>query len=229
MKIQDHLDILWEKSQRIKVRKAILISDLHLGVRNNADDFDSHDSLFISSILPYLDKGYSLLLGGDICDLWENPDRSQIKAEYPAIFQVLNKAICQIPGNHDPDPPAANMGFVLQLYSGREVLWTHGHVGDFFNYQASWLGKFFVRYVWKNLQMTGIFKDPTTATVRNPKKHEKTRLAFLDWAQTRQKEVIFGHTHFATWGPSWNSGSWVGLGGNAIIIDGDRVEVKHFV
>jgi hypothetical protein len=227
MTIQDHLDKLFRESQRIKVSKAIIIDDLHLGVRDNADDFDGHDSLFSSSILPYLNKGYSLLLGGDICDLWENSDRSQIKAQYPAIFEILNRAILQIPGNHDPDP-GASMGFVLKLESGGEILWTHGHIGDFFNYQASWLGKFFVRHIWRNLQLTGLFKDPTTATVRNPGKHEATRLAFLDWAQTRRKEVIFGHTHFATMGPSYNAGSWVGLGGQAIIIDGDKIEIKNF-
>jgi len=227
MKIQDHLDILWKTSQRIKINKAIIIGDLHLGVRNNADDFDGHDNLFLSSISPFLDKGYSLLLGGDITDDWENSDRSEIKAEYPTIFQILSRTLLEEPGNHDPNP-LLPMVYVLVLESGKEVLWTHGHVGDFFNYQASWLGKFFVRYVWRNLQMTGIFKDPTTATVRNPGKHEETRLAFLDWAQTRKKEVIFHHTHFATEGPSWNAGSWVGLGGQAIIIDGDKIEVKYF-
>lgn len=221
MKIQDHLDILWEKSARIKIQSAIIIGDLHLGVRNNADDFDSHDSLFLSSVRSYFDKGYSLLLGGDITDDWENPKPINC---YPEIFKILDRGI-RITGNHDPKPWLP-MAYVLQL--PREVLWTHGHVGDFFNYQASWLGKFFVRYVWRNLQMTGIIKDPTTASSRNPKKHEHTRLAFLDWAQTRRKEVIFHHTHFATEGPSWNAGSWVGIGGQVIVIDGNKIEVKYF-
>jgi len=225
--IQDHLDILWKDSQRVKISKAIIIGDLHLGIRDNADDFDGHDTLFLSSIPSYLDKGYSLLLGGDITDDWENPDRSKIETKYPKIFQVLSREILWIPGNHDSNS-LLQRAYILQLGSGREILWTHGHIGDFFNYQASWLGKFFVRHVWRNLQMTGIFKDLTTATNRNPKKHEATRLAFLDWAQTRNKEVIFGHTHFATEGPSWNCGSWVGNGGQAIVIEGDRIEVKYF-
>ena len=225
MKIQDHLDILWKTSQRINIRKAIIIGDLHLGVRNNADDFDGHDSLFLSSIPPYLDKGYYLLLGGDITDDWENSSKKSIIATYPNIFRILNMGF-QIQGNHD-SKPFLPMAYVLQLPL-KEILWTHGHIGDFFNYQASWLGKFFVRHIWRNLQLTGVFKDPTTATVRNPKKHEQTRLAFLDWAQTRKKEVIFGHTHFATEGPSWNVGSWVGIGGQAIIIDEDKIEVKYF-
>ena len=227
MKIQDHLDILFRESQRIKIGKAIIIGDLHLGVRDNADDFDGHDMVLINSIFPYIHKNYSLLLGGDITDDWENSDRSKIKAKYLEVFQLLNLTSYKIPGNHDPDP-SLPMAYVLQLDSGKEVLWTHGHVGDFFNYQASWLGKFFVRHIWRNLQLTGVFKDPTTATVRNLGKHEATKLAFLDWAQTRKREVIFHHTHFATDGPSWNAGSWVGLGGQAILIDGDKIEVKYF-
>ncbi len=225
--IQDHLDILWKESQRVKISKAIIIGDSHLGVRDNADDFNSHDNLFQSSILPYLDSGYSLLKGGDITDNWENKDQRKIRQAYPDIFQILDRAILRVKGNHDPDN-LIPMSYILVLESGMEILWTHGHVGDFFNYQASWLGKFFVRYVWRNLQMTGIFKDPTTATIRNPRKHEATRKAFANWAKTRNKEVIFGHTHFATEGPSWNTGSWAGIGGQAIVIEGDRIEVKHF-
>jgi hypothetical protein len=224
--IQDHLDRLWKDSQRIRIYKAIIIGDLHLGVRDNADDFDGHDHLFLESITPYLKEGYTLLLGGDITDDWENSDRWKIVAKYPEVWNIILRGHWQIQGNHDPSP--APMAYVLVLDSGKEILWTHGHVGDFFNSQASWLGKFFVRYVWRNLQMTGIFKDPTTATIKNPKKHEATRLAFEDWAKTRKKEVIFHHTHFATKGPSWNCGSWVGLGGQAIGIDGDKIEVKYF-
>ncbi len=225
--IQDHLDILWKDSQRVRISKAVIIGDLHLGVRDNADDFDGHDNLFQSSILPCLDSGYSLLLGGDITDDWENKDQRKIRQAYPYIFQILDRAILRVKGNHDPDK-LLPMSYILVLESGREVLWTHGHVGDFFNYQASWLGKFFVHNVWRNLQMTGIFKDPTTATIRNPKKHEATRNAFEDWALTRNKEVIFGHTHLASVGPSWNTGSWVGLGGQAIKINEDKIEVKYF-
>jgi DNA repair exonuclease SbcCD nuclease subunit len=227
MTIQDHLDKLFKESQRIKIGKAIIIGDLHLGVRDNADDFDGHDVLFFNSIFPYIKPECSLLLGGDITDDWENPDRSKIKAQYPAVWKILELGDYQIQGNHDPDPTLP-MAYILVLNSGKEVLWTHGHVGDFFNYQASWLGKFFVRHIWRNLQLTGVFKDPTTATVRNLGKHEATKLAFLDWAQTRKREVIFHHTHFATDGPSWNAGSWVGLGGQAILIDGDKIEVKNF-
>jgi hypothetical protein len=249
MKIQDHLDILFKTSQRIKIGKAIIIGDLHLGVRDNADDFDGHDMVLINSIFPYIHKGYSLLLGGDITDDWENSDRSKIKAKYLEVFQLLNLASYKIPGNHDPDP-SLPLAYVLVLESGkgsapasgseeplarregllprREILWTHGHIGDFFNSQASWLGKFFVRHVWRNLQMIGIFKDPTTATTRNPNKHEATRIAFLDWAKTRKIEVIYQHTHFAIEGPSWNGGSWVGNGGQGIEIVGDQITLKRF-
>jgi UDP-2,3-diacylglucosamine pyrophosphatase LpxH len=232
MSIQDCLDEAFKNSLRIKITKAIEIGDLHLGVRDNADDFDGHDDLLISGLEPYFDNGFTLLLGGDVTDDWECQDRSKIVSAYPAIWRLIKKfrqanRLYQVSGNHDPDL-SLPVAYILITESGKEILWTHGHIGDFFNSQGSWLGKFFVRYIWRNLQMTGIFKDPTTATMRNPKKHEATRVAFLDWAQTRKKEVIYQHTHFGIKGPSWNGGSWVGNGGQGIEIVGDKITLKIF-
>lgn len=77
--------------------------------------------------------------------------------------------------------------------SGGEILLIHGHQGDLLNDTlwpvASWL----VRFVWRKLELLGIF-DPTSAA-RNYKRRRRTEQHLESWADDRQVMVIAGHTH----------------------------------
>lgn len=85
-------------------------------------------------------------------------------------------------------------GIVLQdTDSGREILLVHGHQGDFLNDTISPVAAFLVRFVWRRLELLGIY-DPTSAA-KNYGRRKKTEKRLEDWAEKQQVMVIAGHTH----------------------------------
>lgn len=82
---------------------------------------------------------------------------------------------------------------LLDSSTGHEILLLHGHQGDFLN-DALWpLSRFLVRYVWRPLELMGIY-DPTSAA-RNYKKRKKTELYLDEFAKRKQILLMAGHTH----------------------------------
>lgn len=85
-------------------------------------------------------------------------------------------------------------GLVLRLGdSGHEILLVHGHQGDFINDTVWRLGRFLVRYLWRPLELLGVY-DPTSAA-RNYKKRRSTEKRLDGWAEKHRVMVIAGHTH----------------------------------
>lgn len=88
----------------------------------------------------------------------------------------------------------AREGLVLQQSgTGREILLVHGHQGDLLNDILWPVARFLVRYVWRPLELLGVY-DPTSAA-RNYKKRKKTERRIDRWAEAHQVMVIAGHTH----------------------------------
>jgi UDP-2,3-diacylglucosamine pyrophosphatase LpxH len=237
MNIPEALDKVLEITPRHDVPsdfKGFFISDLHMGVRDEADDFLKNSKLCYDWLETYFQAEYTLFLLGDIYDIWKNPDFSKIVTSYSGIARKIEeykvgKRAVEISGNHDGSLPFPN-SFKLVFPSGKTILLVHGHQGDFFNDQDWFLGEFFVRYIWRNLEMIG-FKDPTTAVQgKNPKKHELVKAQAKEWARSRKQILIMGHTHFSECEEPyyWNTGSWVGKGGQGVEIVGEEIKLKHF-
>ncbi|MDH3710808.1 MAG: hypothetical protein OER04_13015, partial [Cyclobacteriaceae bacterium] len=55
--------------------KWIIFSDHHRGVRDGADDFLACEGTYIKALQYYHQKGYILLLLGDVEEFWENTFR----------------------------------------------------------------------------------------------------------------------------------------------------------
>jgi predicted phosphodiesterase len=103
-------------------------------------------------------------------------------------------------------------GLRLEHPAAGEIFLIHGHQGDLINDSLWRLGRFFVRHVWRHLQLLGI-RDPTSPA-QNIKKRNKVELEIARWSKTRRQMLIFGHTHrprFAALGdiPVFNTGSCV--------------------
>jgi UDP-2,3-diacylglucosamine pyrophosphatase LpxH len=233
MSIESKLDQALISSPVIEIDdrfKGLFVSDLHMGVGNGADDFKSNAKLCLDTLWHYMSKGYRIFVLGDAYELWENSNLDEIVKNYPGLCDFLSHRVDRIRGNHDQKLILPESYILFNKKLGKKILLVHGHQGDFFCDEGYPLGWFFSKYIWRNLQMLG-FKDPTTAQKdKNPQKHELTRIAFHDWAWSRKQTVIFGHTHLAESDLPyyWNCGSWVGNGGQAIVINGDQMMLKTF-
>lgn len=77
--------------------------------------------------------------------------------------------------------------------SGHEILLLHGHQGDLMNDILWPLTAFLVRFVWRPLELFGVY-DPTSAA-KNYKKRKKTERRLDRFAGKNQILVLAGHTH----------------------------------
>ncbi len=237
MSLRTKLDILIQNPNVIDVKddfKGFFISDLHMGIGDEADDFKGNATLCGRVLESYFQTGYTIFLLGDVFELWENSDLNTILLTYPSLYNLIitgrkKDRLFQIIGNHDQDLACPQSIMVRYRNSGKTILLVHGHQGDFFNNEGWLFGKFFVHHIWRNLQMIG-FKDPTTANPSNPKKHERIRAEAKAWAKENNQILIMGHTHkVEAEHPYYNTGSCIGPEGiTGIEIIGDQITMKFF-
>ena len=85
-------------------------------------------------------------------------------------------------------------GLILR-YKGTEnrILLMHGHQVDFINGPAWRLSKFFVRHLWRPLEIIGV-NDPTSAS-KNHRRKNKVEERLTQWARREKQIIIAGHTH----------------------------------
>ncbi|WP_310557355.1 metallophosphoesterase [Flavobacterium sp.] len=86
-------------------------------------------------------------------------------------------------------------GIILEnAETKQELFLTHGHQADFMNYVGWKINRFFVRVLWKPLQIWGI-KDPTSPA-KNYRELLKVERKIKKWiADNKNLITIIGHTH----------------------------------
>lgn len=107
-------------------------------------------------------------------------------------------------------------GIILRdSYGKKDIYLTHGHQSSVMNSTLWMVNRFFVRYLWKPLELMGV-PDPTSAANNHTKK-EKTERRLTNWAKNNEKILITGHTHRPMMGskksPYFNTGSCIHPGG----------------
>lgn len=84
--------------------KYIFFSDLHLANKTSKDNFGTEKE---DSLIEFLNKNRNYLksIGGDFLDLWQNPDKNEIKEKYKNLFTAIREQSNVViePGNHDED------------------------------------------------------------------------------------------------------------------------------
>lgn len=85
---------------------------------------------------------------------------------------------------------------LLLRYASTEnrIFLTHGHQGDLLNDSLWWVGRFFVRKIWKVLQKIAGWRDPTSPA-KNFKRRNKIDKNIEEWAKANKQMIIAGHTH----------------------------------
>jgi predicted phosphodiesterase len=85
-------------------------------------------------------------------------------------------------------------GLILRHWEkGYRLFLVHGHQGDLINDRFWQIGRFFSRYLWRNLQLLGI-RDPTSPA-KNFKKRRVIEDRLIEWVEAKNQVLICGHTH----------------------------------
>jgi hypothetical protein len=197
-----------------------VISDLHRGTDDHADDFRDAAPNYRRALEFYLDAGYGLVLLGDAEELWECWPGGVI-ATYGELLELearFHRAapgrFTKIWGHHDdlwqyPSRVAAHLGRffgelavpealdVTLTRNGADlgrVFLVHGHQGTGPSDRWGGLSRIFVRWVWRPVQRLFKVRLNTPATdfsIRD--KHDR---AMYEWAAARGDLVLIaGHTH----------------------------------
>ena len=198
--------------------KWIIFSDHHRGVRDGADDFLACEGTYIKALQYYHQKGYILLLLGDVEEFWENTFR-RVLSSYKNVMDLEKKffdgnRLYRIWGNHDDNwrfqgAVSKHLGWLfpnLKAYESirirvgikgtklGELFLIHGHQGTLASERWAVVSKFFVRYFWRTYQR--IFKQPLSTPSKSVKLRSEHDHAMYDWASPKTGLILIcGHTH----------------------------------
>ncbi len=209
-----------ERVLDIPSAKFVIFSDHHKGNRDGADDFMICERAYNAALAYYDRLKYTLVVIGDVEELWEEWPESVLKA-YPHTLELEGKfhqdgRYLRFWGNHDdawshPDlvkqwlipalkggPLKVRESLILHVRDGEEELGrlflVHGHQGTLDSDRIAPISKFFVRYIWRPIQRIIRFSLNTPAKdfeLRNV--HDS---AMYSWSQAQKKVVLIaGHTH----------------------------------
>lgn len=195
--------------------KYAILSDIHLGNGESADDFAKNEPALQKALEHYWENGYKLILLGDIEELWQF-DLSVIEAHYQnSVYKSLQRfspdRVMRVFGNHDNewgglvDPIGGvnlsnNAPEALRLKDDKgivRILLVHGHQGTVESDKYSWFSRFWVRifsFVEPLARSTQLYSNPTATKSQIAKDYERT---LYQWAKDHKAMVICGHTHRA--------------------------------
>jgi len=192
--------------------KYALFSDLHLGDGGKSDIFVHNEETMESALKYYKKNGYSIILLGDIEELWqfnfiEIYDRYN-KRIYKLLRSFQANKVHRIFGNHDNDwkrPPTDPIlyneniqhGAPEAIILGDDIFLVHGHQGDKTCDRKIWESRYWSRklisLVPAGKVLIGYAKHSATKS-QIPKNREKL---YYNWAKDNQVILICGHTHNA--------------------------------
>jgi len=84
-------------------------------------------------------------------------------------------------------------GLKLKYKNAKNLFILHGHQGDLFADQLWLVGRFFVRYFWRYLQLINIHHPDSPAEDINKRRWLIKKLK--KWVNMHDQPTIFGHTH----------------------------------
>lgn len=198
----------------------IIFSDLHRGIRNQADDHRQCERAFNAALAYYYGMGHTLIILGDAEELWEESARDIIEAyehslSLEARFHQEGRYI-RIWGNHDDEwnqdssvrnlldpiyegaPLNVRESLLLEILDGSDKLGEffliHGHQGTLGSDTYGKLARWLVRKIWRRVQ--NFFGITANTVAKDWKLRAKHDVAMFRWAEQQSKlALIAGHTH----------------------------------
>jgi UDP-2,3-diacylglucosamine pyrophosphatase LpxH len=202
---QHKLQKLFDSSKEIYIQsddKIVILSDLHIGNTKGRDDFNQNRALFSKILIDnYFNKGYKLILNGDIEDLYKFSQKEIEKAN-PEIYEIFNEfhkkeRLIKIRGNHDftlnvKDCHQINNNLLdsikLKFDLGTIFIY-HGHQVSNYLDDFNYLSFFAIRYLISHLRVKN-----SPISINNFKKI-KTESRAYGFSADKKIITIIGHTH----------------------------------
>lgn len=109
MRTQQRLTEAYKKAKKITIddhSKYIFFSDLHRGDDSISDEFARNQTLMVSALQYYYDKGYTYVEVGDGDELWQHAHFKHIRAAHTDVFTIIKaffekNRFIMIYGNHN--------------------------------------------------------------------------------------------------------------------------------
>jgi UDP-2,3-diacylglucosamine pyrophosphatase LpxH len=187
----------------------IFFGDLHRGDGGPADAFVRNAGLFQDVLRHYYRCGYTYVEVGDGDELWKNHKFSTIHKAHKPTFDLLHKFDMQkrlhlILGNHDivasrkdcteKDGMSTTEGLILEhSHTGQQICVAHGHQADIKSHQLYKMSRLVIRYIWKNIQLLGLFRHKHHISRGLAQRPIENRL--VAWVRSQRKVLICAHTH----------------------------------
>jgi predicted phosphodiesterase len=198
--------------------RIVIMSDLHKGSGDAADDFRLAQNNYIAACYYYLQNDFTCIALGDVEELWEN-NIAQVIAAYEESISLEQKFIekqqyYKVVGNHDlfwcntPYFPGKWLRkmygkkipvfecMLLQMYGLQhqlEIFLTHGHQGDRTS-DGNKFSKWFVANIWSKVQAyLDINPNSPSKDFLLRDRHNKM---MYEWSAEQNNTVLItGHTH----------------------------------
>ena len=191
--------------------KVVVVSDLHRGKFDKADDFRRAHRAYRAALGWYFEQGYELWLLGDVEELWENEARDVV-AKYKEALQLERRFVApggpglrRFYGNHDLDwsRPKWVKEHLAEWLDGTPVIeslrlhvreggqprglffFVHGHQGTASSDTFAAISRLPVRYAWPHIQRAHGWIATTPA--ESPHLRDKHDRAMADWAMARAR------------------------------------------
>lgn len=215
-KLDKKLNELWNdpktKTLETKNKKYAIISDLHIGNGSSIDRFKKNEQVTLRALNYYFNNNYSLILLGDIEELWRFRLNEILQKYNNTIYRQIRKfgeaRVHRIFGNHDIDwqntDPVRNSGEedhlareaikLKDIHGNIKILLIHGHQGTNDADTFSWLSKPVVKW-YRYLEPLFYLQEGAAApSSKISSSFEKNR---YKWARDNSSLLICGHTHRA--------------------------------
>ena len=197
----------------------VIFSDHHRGARDTADDFQPCEITYQKALDYYYQNGFTLILLGDVEELWENPIQPVIEA-YEDIFlseqRFYPDRYIRLVGNHDdawnnPESVARYLepfyprlqiqqGLIFEFDNAQvfgEIFLAHGHQGTL---DADYLAGVSPRILPTYRQLQNKFRIGRTTPATNDFLRGEHDTQMYRWASQNKKLILIaGHTHRPVW------------------------------
>jgi UDP-2,3-diacylglucosamine pyrophosphatase LpxH len=196
--------------------KYVIFSDLHFGDGGKSDDFRDNVNALMTALPYYNDRGHTLILLGDIEELWQFDLPTIAKRyknrSYKYMKSYGNDRFYRVFGNHDIDwstfvDPAlknpqkihhAHEALKLVDSSGNvRALMVHGHQGSTESDKYSWFSRIAVKgfkLVEPLAKAVGLYGHTSATKSQIAMDYEQIMYA---WAKENKIILICGHSHRA--------------------------------